>query len=240
MADRPEKGMSEAHTPRDPGGESAGDGVDPAADRADRDQVTGEDLGKADPLARSVAAIAAELDQARGDQLDLLPADLDPVGDMEKIAEIGHAKRRGRGRPKGSPNARNGQVFDYLEALGHRDPATTLSFYQSMDVGDLARYLRCDRDKAASIQVSAASKLMDFKYAKKPVTLDLGEKAKGLPVMMIGELNMTQVNHHSDGPERLGQPISQTIETIDETEPASVRHDDDASHDPVKPLKKQD
>lgn len=220
MADRPEKGMSEAHTHRDPGGESA----DPAADRA------GEDLGKSDPLADAVAAIAGELDAAAGDQLDLLPADQEPVGALEEIAKKGHDQRRGRGKPKGSTNKRNTQVFDYLDTMGHRDPATTLSFIQSVDTRDLATYLGCKPKEALAIQRQAAADLMPYKYAKKPVELNVGEGVKGLPVIAIGELNM-QVNTVADGPQALGEPIGQTIENVDETEPASVRQEGDQSHD---------
>lgn len=213
MADRPEKGMSEAHTHRDPGGEAAG-----------------EDLGKPDPVADAVAAIAGELDAAGGDQLDLLPADTVPVGGMEEIAKTGHDQRRARGRPRGASNRRNSEVFDYLEALGHRDPAQTLSLIQSMDTRDLAAYLACKPKEALAIQRQAAADLMPYKYAKKPVELIAGEGVKGLPVIAIGELNM-QVNQVSDGPQALGEPIGQTIENVGETEPASVRQEGDQSHD---------
>lgn len=142
-----------------------------------------------DALDKDVLAIAQAL-QARpeADQLDLLDGspDLDDGGLLAKSAETSLRERRGRGRPKGSPNKRNADVFEYLEALGHRNPAVTLSLIQSMEPDDLARALVCDRLEAARLIVSAANSLMPYGFAKRPTAVEVS--AKHLHVFMAGDL----------------------------------------------------
>lgn len=150
-------------------------------------------------LAASVAAIAGELARPDGDQLDLIDGspDLDGRDGLAKAANSIAAERRGRGRPPGSANKRNAAVFDYLEALGHRDPAVTLSMIQTADTKELARALGLDSAKGRAAvfatQVRAAEALMPFKYARKPQQLELPPGAGLRSIMVIGEVNGTIV-----------------------------------------------
>lgn len=142
-----------------------------------------------DALDKDVLAIAQALQaQPAADQLDLLDGspDLEDGGLLAKAAETSLRDRRGRGRPKGSPNRRNADVFEYLEALGHRNPAVTLSLIQSMEPDDLARALVCDRLEAARLIVQAANSLMPYGFAKKPTAVEV--TGKHLHVFMTGVL----------------------------------------------------
>lgn len=158
-------------------------------------------LGAHTPAASGAAEAAAppvatDLGDDAGDLLDLIEGspDLLPIGGLARAAEHHAAQRRGRGRPKGSANRRNTSLFDYLEALGHRDPAVTLSMWQTADTKALAKALGVgDGVKAllsvAGLQVKAAAELLPYKYAKKPQQLELPEGAGQRAVMVIGELN---------------------------------------------------
>lgn len=131
----PEEGLEGAHSRADPGSDRRA----PAGTRN-----SPGDRGAADSLAASVAAIAEQLTRPDGDQLDLLSGspDLDDQSTgLAKIANIAASERRGRGRPAGSPNKRNTQVFDLLEQLGHRDPIVTLSLIQTADTMAIAKEL---------------------------------------------------------------------------------------------------
>ena len=142
-----------------------------------------------DALDKDVLAIAQALRaQPEADQLDLLDGspDLGDGGLLSRSAANSLSERRGRGRPKGSPNKRNADVFEYLEALGHRNPAVTLSLIQSMEPDDLAKALVCDRLEAARLIVSAANSLMPYGFAKKPTAVEVS--AKHLHVFMAGDL----------------------------------------------------
>lgn len=168
-AGSPKKGLEVAHTP----GNSEPEPAETGRDALDKD----------------VLAIAQALrQQPEADQLDLLDGspDLEDGGLLAKSAETSLRERRGRGRPKGSPNKRNADVFEYLEALGHRNPAVTLSLIQSMEPDDLARALVCDRLEAARLIVQAANSLMPYGFAKKPTAVEV--KSQHLHVFMSGDL----------------------------------------------------
>lgn len=167
--DRAKKGLEVAHTPGD---------LEP--DRAE----TGREALDNDVLAIAQALRA----KPEADQLDLLDGspDLDDRGLLGAAAENSLAARRGRGRPKGSPNKRNADVFEYLEALGHRSPAVTLSLIQSMEPDDLAKALVCERLDAARLIVQAANALMPYGFAKKPTAVEV--KSQHLHVFMSGDL----------------------------------------------------
>lgn len=142
-----------------------------------------------DALDRDVLAIAEALRaQPDADQLDLLDGspDLGDQGLLAQSAAKSLSERRGRGRPKGSPNRRNADVFAYLEQLGHRNPAVTLSLIQSMEPDDLARALVCERLDAARLIVQAANALMPYGFAKKPTAVEV--RAQHLHVFMAGDL----------------------------------------------------
>jgi len=184
---------------------------------------------------QAIAADLDRIDQARsaadGEQLDLLAGSLD-LEDQDALAtaaELIARPRRERGRPPGSTNKRNTQVFDYLERLGHRDPAVTLSMIQSADTIALAKALGADSFKGRiavlSLQRSAAAELMPYKYAKKPQQLELPADAKR-PLMVIGEMNV--INRQQNEYMSVGDPRA---EKANEINGRAVRPDKDKSHD---------
>lgn len=155
-----------------------------------------------DRLAADLQRVDRERAQAEGDQLDLLAGSLE-IHDEDVLAaasELVAKPRRERGRPPGSANRRNTQVFDYLERLGHRDPAVTLSMIQSADTLELAAALGANSAKGRlavlGLQRAAAAELMPYKYAKKPQQIDLPPDV-ARPLMVIGEMNVG-INTQSD------------------------------------------
>ncbi|WP_336071485.1 hypothetical protein [Nitratireductor rhodophyticola] len=188
-------------------------------DDTEKGTLEGAHTPGSDRLAADLQRVDRERAQTDGDQLDLLAGSLE-IHDEDVLAaasELVAKPRRERGRPPGSANRRNTQVFDYLERLGHRDPAVTLSMIQSADTIALAQalgspllhkgkpvrdkdgnviYVRADPDKVLQLQLRAAAELMPYKYAKKPQQIDLPPDALR-PLMVIGEMNVG-INTQSD------------------------------------------
>lgn len=169
MADKPEKGQLDAHTP---------------------------------PAASAEAAWSAPIDGDQAlpgaDPLDLLAGLPDGEGTdvLALVAETIAAPARARGRPAGSANRKNGDMIRYLQARGHRDPMVTLSMIQSADFGGLCKVLGATgaKQKIAVLGIirGAAADLMPYHHAKKPQQLELPQGDKR-PLMVIGEMNVTQI-----------------------------------------------
>ncbi len=179
---------------------------------------------------QAVAALGAQLAADDAGQLDLLAGspDLHPLDALERAAETTAAERRARGRPKGAANRRNTAVFEYLEALGHRDPAVTLSALQSADTLALAQHLGVDTPKGRlellKIQRAAAAELMPYKYAKKPTAITVDKRE--LHLFVAGDLG----GHAEIGDGTLfGGGQMQEIQGV--SEPSTVRQPGDVSHD---------
>jgi len=223
-ADR-ENGPSEARTPGgsgDPGGSS---------------------WPRGEALAASVARLAGALEQ-EGEQLDLIAGspDLDDVDTLAMAANQVAGQRRARGRPAGSRNRRNGDVFDYLQQLGHRDPLVTLSMIQTADTLALAQALAspvlddtgaprrrpdgtpimvpADPLKVLAIQAKAAADLAQYGYAKQK---ELNVNVRKLHLMVAGDLG-GHVVEGSGGLSIFGD------EKANEINGASVRDKGDNSH----------
>ncbi len=161
-----------------------------------------------DALAASVARLAGALDQ-EGEQLDLIAGspDLDDFDTLAQAANQVASQRRARGRPAGSRNRRNGDVFDYLQQLGHRDPLVTLSMIQTADPMTLAKALAsplldatgaprfrpdgtpimvpADPVKVAQLIEKAAADLAQYGYAKQK---ELNVNVRKLHLMVAGDL----------------------------------------------------
>ncbi|MDZ7822567.1 MAG: hypothetical protein U5K75_00005, partial [Ahrensia sp.] len=218
--------LLEAHTPREiaeNAATAAENAANPAANtresqRLAADQKLIQQIGDDWQLAKAIKEIGDELAR-EPDQFDLIADDIEPVGSLEIIAENSHAVRRARerGRPKGAANKRNDKVFDYLEACGHRDPATTLSLLQSADTLALAKHLRMDTKDVLANQIKAAAALMPYKYAKKPVDVHVTDKRER-PIMVIGTMNNTQINVADDGVRSIGEPRGQAIENAEQNQ----------------------
>jgi hypothetical protein len=113
---------------------------------------------------------------------EALPGLLDPAGDaldvVGRVAESVNAQRRGRGRPAGSANRRNDEMFDYLEARGFKMPEVRLMELISADPRALAAAMSGTAAKPENmpfdkimevlrLQVKAAEVMMPYKFAKK-------------------------------------------------------------------------
>lgn len=200
-------------------------------------------------VAADVARIGAELDQAGGDQLDLLDGspDVEALDVFAKAAEHVLTERRARGRPAGAANLRNTKVFDYLEQLGHRCPAVTLSTIQSADTLELAQLLGApmtdakgrpfldgkgnviimpaDPVKVAEMQRKAAADLLPYKFAKRPQALEV--KTGKRPVLVVGEMNVAMVA----GTVALSVNDAPQPKKTNEINGRAVRQQHDESHD---------
>lgn len=216
MTNDREQGPLGAHT-RGPVGEADPAEID-VADGSTGSENSGatSDIQQLKSMTKDdLAASLAELQEAMTpdlEQFELLDEDLNPVGDLEKIANITAVERRGPGRPKGASNRRNAEVFDYLEALGYRCPAQMLMAVQSSDTLALCEALGISGAKnvlgTLKLQVAAASKLIEFKYARKPteVAVKADGEGSGRPVLLVNGSNV-QVNvGDSDGGLSVGQP----------------------------------
>lgn len=209
---------------------------------------------RADPPAIDQAAELGGRDPA-----DLLAGspDLEAQDLLAVAAELSAAPRRARGRPPGAANRKNADTIAYLQALGHRDPWVTLSLIQSADTAQLAEMLgaplvvdgvaRLDRegkvimvpaarDKVLALQMRAAEAIMPYHHAKKPQQLDLLDAGGKRPVMVIGEMNVTQIG--GDAFMSAGDPPR--AEKGNEIKGEVVRQGEGVSHEEVKPLDLQD
>jgi hypothetical protein len=115
-----------------------------------------------------------EKDQAALPGLDHPPDDFDLVA---KAASNLNERRRARGRPEGSANRRNAEMFDYLEARGFKAPELRLMEIISADPAELAKAIggMAEVSKPSFDQVMAvvalqakyADALMPYKFAKR-------------------------------------------------------------------------
>lgn len=208
-AEQPEKGRLTPHTP------------------PDQRQKSG-DLPSRDDIAQAVAALRNEIEGDDADQLDLIEGspDLDAIDALSAAANSIARPRRERGRPKGSANKRNTQVFEYLEALGHRDPAVTLSMIQTANTTALAHLLGCEPIDVLKVQAKAAADLMPFKYAKKPLAVEVDKR--NLHIFMAG--NLGAIAPTSEGSNTLNMFGGNIVDNQPLSEAETVRHDKCKSH----------
>lgn len=168
MSDDAKQGHAGAHTP----------------DRAAEKQPVGD----------LVTKLEAFRDAGRAADLDLFAlledsAERDQTDTLSMAAASVTEARRGRGRPLGSKNLRNAQVFDLLEAQGHRDPVYVVSLIQSIDPLKMAELLASHKHmgRALDLILKAASELIPYKLAKRtPDTFEAPEPVR--PVMIINQV----------------------------------------------------
>lgn len=186
-----------------------------------------------------VDAIAPAEAMAGADPADLLLGlpELDGEDVLAMAAEISSAQRRARGRPAGATNRKNADMIAYLAARGHRDPWVTLSMLQSADFTALCRMVGADTTKARlavlNVQRQSAEALMNYHHAKKPQQLDLGELGGSRrPVMVIGEMNVTQIGEATF----MSAGIAPDDEKANEINGDVVRINEANPHENDKPL----
>lgn len=151
---------------------------------ADRHDQNARQKGQEEALTAPAGPSAAE-----NEQLQQLISEMQPepelpglAGDafdvLGRAAEQINSQRRARGRPPGSANRRNDEVFDYLEARGFKAPELRLMEIISADTRELAAALCGPNVKADHIpfdnalkvlrlQQAAAKELLPYKFAKK-------------------------------------------------------------------------
>lgn len=209
------------------------------------------------PLA---AGAAAQADALGGpDPVDLLSGspDLDASDLLAVAAELAAKPRRARGRPAGAANRKNADMIAYLQALGHRDPWVTLSLIQTADTAQLATMLGspmivdgvarldregnvvmvpAERDKVLAMQMRAAEAIMPYHHGKKPQQLELGGMDEKRPVMVIGEMNVTQIGEQNF----MSAGIAPDAKKANEINGEAVREPDGVSHESANALNLQD
>lgn len=152
--------------------------------------------------------------------------DLDASDVLAVAAELGSRERRARGRPAGSGNRKNADHIAYLQALGHRDPWTTLSLIQTADHGALCEALKADtaklRVQVFSIQKAAAEAIMPYHHSKRPQPVEQAD-APMRPVLVIGEMNVQQLS--IDGYMSASDVPPKIIDNQGVSETATVRQD---------------
>lgn len=143
---------------------------------------------------RLLEKLEAFQEAARGADLDLFAA-------LEQSAEAGQEDtltvmarsvteaRRGRGRPIGAKNLRNTQVFDLLEAQGHRAPEHVLSLIASIDPLVMAEVMAKNTHFAAALDkiIKAAAELLPYKLAKRTPDAEAPPPA-ARPVIVFNQL----------------------------------------------------
>ena len=183
MADQDNEGRREARTQEKIGG-------------------AGDKFGAA---AGPIAGFDAEM-AAADDLFALLEAspERDAQDSLSLAAVSVTGGRKGAGRPKGSPNRRNVDVFRlYQEGHGHRSPSYVLSLIGSIDPVELAKLIGKHPNFLAALDkiTSAATALLPYELAKRtPDVVQLPESVR--PVMVIGQLNVQSTS--SDGMMRAG------------------------------------
>lgn len=205
MADNDELGRSGAHTQ-----------AEKVSDAANADDLVGDNGLNAKLEAFSGAV--------RGDDIDLF-ALLDQSresGQQDTLTLMANSvtgPRRARGRPQGSKNLRNTQVFDLLEAQGHRAPEHVLSLIASTDPRVLAVMSRRHKHFMPALDriIRAASELLPYKLAKR--TADVEEPpATARPVIVMNRMNVTNTIN-AGGARSVSAPLimQHDVETSTET-----------------------
>lgn len=158
-------------------------------------------------LAAAMANLAAD---PAGDQPGLF---IDPTDSLAQKAEKANAARRGAGRPQGSTNRRNSDLFDLAEARGYKHPFIRLMEIVSADPKDLLGSTPKARATALQLQIRAAEALLPYDMAKKPQQIEV--KGQSLHVFVAGKLSDVQAGG-SDGYSLTGEiEENQTVSIVD-------------------------
>jgi hypothetical protein len=148
------------------------------ADKGHEGALTSQDLVE-NSEAEAIRSLLASVDVAP--ELPGLVSDAaDEFDVLGKLAENINAKRRGAGRPSGSANKRNDEMFDYLEARGFKAPELRKMELISADPFELARTLLMASAygppglpspalilRIIEMQDKSANDMLPYKFAKK-------------------------------------------------------------------------
>jgi hypothetical protein len=177
-----------------------------------RTLAAGNSGGGAADLATLLAAMAPQA--TLPGVIEYQADDTDVLG---RAAETLNARRRARGRPEGSANKRNTEVFDYLEARGFKAPELRLMEIISADprelaaalsgIGTMPEHVAFDKVmEVLRLQMKAAEALMPFKFAKRQ-ELNVNHSGGQVHVFMPGRI--------AEGFEGATKAFSLTGEVVD-------------------------
>jgi hypothetical protein len=125
-------------------------------------------------------------------QLDLL-RDQVPGRDARTAAQL--AERRGRGRPPGALNKRNGKFREQLLAMcGGQHPALVLARATVTPVEQLSAVLECSRAEAYGFQQRAAAELLPYIEGKQPTQVELRRVNDVVLIMPAGSVSAEQLD----------------------------------------------
>lgn len=137
------------------------------------------------PNSQELAAAMADLgENSADDQPGLF---FDPGDSLAQKADKANAIRKGAGRPPGSANRRNTDLFDLAMARGYKHPFIRLMEIVSADYRDLVGSSPKQKAAALALQIRAAEALLPYDMAKKPQQIEV--KGKSLHVFVAGKLS---------------------------------------------------
>lgn len=137
------------------------------------------------PNSQELAAAMADLGENSGD--DQPGLFFDPLDSLAQKADKANAARKGAGRPPGSANRRNTDLFDLAMARGYKHPFIRLMEIVSADPTSMLGSTPKQKATALTLQIRAAEALLPYDMAKKPQQIEV--KGKSLHVFMAGKLS---------------------------------------------------
>jgi len=197
------------------------------------------------PNSQELAAAMADLAEKPADQQLGLFIDNDDA--LARAAEQSNAIRRGAGRPEGSSNRRNSDLFDLAEARGYKHPFWRLMEIVSADPRELAAALAGyehveqvsfgEAARVLNIQRDAAKDLLPFDLAKKPQSIEV--KGQSLHVFVAGKLS--DIKAGTAGFSLTGEIVEENQWASNPVGSQPVGHGDNAEQDQeVKPVQPAD
>jgi hypothetical protein len=137
------------------------------------------------PNSQELAAAMGELaPDPADDQPGLF---FDPADSLAQKADKANAARKGAGRPPGSANRRNSDLFDLAMARGYKHPFIRLMEIVSADPNSMLGSTPKQKATALTLQIRAAEALLPYDMAKKPQQIEV--KGKSLHVFVAGKLS---------------------------------------------------
>lgn len=137
------------------------------------------------PNSQQLAAAMADLgENSDADQPGLF---FDPLDSLAQKADKANAARKGAGRPPGSSNRRNTDLFDLAMARGYIHPFIRLMQIVSADPATMLGSTPKARAAALQLQIRAAEVLLPYDMAKKPQQIEV--RGESLHVFVAGKLS---------------------------------------------------
>lgn len=137
------------------------------------------------PNSQELAAAMADLvPDPAADQPGLF---FDPLDSLALKADKANAARKGAGRPPGSTNRRNTDLFDLAMARGYKHPFIRLMEIVSADPATMLGSTPKQKATALTLQIRAAEALLPYDMAKKPQQIEV--KGESLHIFAAGKLS---------------------------------------------------